>query len=524
MVKGLADSLDLALAWKRVEADVSGHRTFFEHPFQLELIKEDLERWLDSLRQRVAGGYQPGPCGFARVPKPHGGIRPGANLDLADQVVYAALLQHLRSHIGSALGWSRPEKDYAHVLHDDPSSTAWFQKRFQRWKAFDRDSLALIDKGLDVVITADIAGYYELVDFPILLSDLRAAGAPPDALDVLMKCLNRWARVPGRGIPQGFSTSDILGKLYLNAVDRALADRGVVHVRWVDDFRIFCERETDARRVLADFVGLLGARGLVVQSAKTRIRPGAEARVRFHQVHAVLEPIREQFYARLVAVGLIEGPSASAAFIDELLSNVEADAPVEVLRDAFDAYFVKSEHEFNKTLLRFLLRRLGSAKDPHALDTAMSFLHKFPEETETVLTYASDVSAVERAESEWMRLVGEHLVAYEYQEHQVMRWRLAEDVPPSDDYLRWVRSIAFDGGVVAATRSYARATLARWGSSADLDRLQSAYPNAQSDLERAEIVRSLGRMERGKRNAFLARVGSDGDLTAVAARITRALP
>jgi hypothetical protein len=84
-----------------------------------------------------------------------------------------------------------------------------------------------------------------------------------------------------------------------------------------------------------------------------------------------------------------------------------------------------------------------------------------------------------------------------------------------------VRLLASKPSQLSVVRSFARATLARWGTQADLANLQSSYADASSDLERAEIVRCLTGMEKGRRNAFLSRLAEDGQLTSMATKLTR---
>ena len=523
MPQDLADSLDLPLAWTRVKLDLKKNRAFLSHPFEITLIESDLDTWLGELQEDLAEDrFTPSPCGRVQVPKPHGAIRPGADLCLRDQVVYSALLHRMRDEIQRAVEWGDPHRDYAYRFRDDRGHAQWFVSFFRPWKAFDRESLRLIDEGHPFVVTADIAGYYELIDLHTLRSDANSLGVNLDALQLLETCLHRWARVSRRGIPQGYSPSDILGKLYLNTVDRALSDEGLVHRRWVDDFRIFCASERDARESLMRFTDLLGSRGLVLQSAKTRIQLAAEARVRFHQVHEVLEPIHNEFMMRLINSGALARPSVTGAELDEALAELGDDHPVEVLREAFDTYFPTQGGEFNKTLLRFLLRRLGSAGDPHALETVIPFLVEYPEETDSILGYAQAVGAVDRIEAAWVDMVNTGQAPYHYQSYQVLRWRIAIDAVPVEDFLRWVRTQAFEPVRLWGNRALARALLGRCGSVADLERLREIYGTANSELERAELVCCVQRMEVGQRNAFLGHASGDGDLVSRAVRLVRA--
>ena len=75
-------------------------------------------------------------------------------------------------------------------------------------------------------------------------------GVDRHVVALLSTCLNRWSSGNGRGIPQGISASDILGKVYLNSIDLALRELGFVHLRYVDDIRIFCQNEVEAKIAL----------------------------------------------------------------------------------------------------------------------------------------------------------------------------------------------------------------------------------------------------------------------------------
>lgn len=47
---------------------------------------------------------------------------------------------------------------------------------------------------------------------------------------------------------------------------------------------------------------------------------------------------------------------------------------------------------------------------------------------------------------------------------------------------------------------------------ADLEKIENDYSSARTDLERAEFVVALEKLEIGRRNAFYNRIKSDGEL------------
>jgi hypothetical protein len=276
----LANLLDLGLAWRRVKSDVS-HRVFIGHPYSVSLIEFDLDGWLQTrLESARQGTYTPSPLFICDVPKGNGLIRPGGHLSYADRLVYVACVGACFPAIHRALKWSQGVIDYSYQLAFDPANPEWIRDRFLGWKNFDQKSIAKIEAGAATVVVADISAFYENVDIGLVISDVRATGAPGAAVDQLSVCLNKWAQVSGRGIPQGHTPSDILAKLYLNTVDHNLKNMGYQHLRYVDDIRVFCADEREAKQLLIDLSKLLRRRGLNLQSAKSEILTAGDARGR----------------------------------------------------------------------------------------------------------------------------------------------------------------------------------------------------------------------------------------------------
>ena len=397
----------------------------------------------------------------------------------------------------------------------------WFERFFARWQAFDRDSVLAIDPGAQFVVAADVAGCYENIDLSTLRSDLNALGVDADVLTLLMECLHRWPRVQRRGIPQGHSSSDLLAKLYLRPIDLALTSDGFNHRRWVDDYRIFCETEQEARRALVVLADLLGRRGLVLQTAKTRTLPAEAARVRFNEVHALLDPIQSDV-ARELAQGEGYSPSYLPPWVlDRVLAEAGSEGAVQVLRTAFHAYFVADGFAFNKSLFHYLLSRLSAADDATYVGEVVAILRQHPEEFDDIADYCASVDRRDVLEATFLDLYRGGFLPYPYMVYQFLRWRLRHAQPLSQTSGLFVRQCAFEAGHPWYVRAVARAVLAELGNSADLETLEAAYANAQTSIERAELVCSIQKVETGRRNALYGRAAGDGDLVSRAVRLAR---
>ena len=515
-------TVNLELAWRRAVVDLAERRAFVRHPFLDALVATELASWLDKVSRRLAAGdFRPDVCRVIAVPKPHCHVRPGADLTLSDQVVYAALVEHMRAQIAEALGPRSGNPDYSYQLRSDRLHAHWFEPFFGPWQAFDRDSAAALDAGIQYVVVADVAGCYEDIDLSTLRSDLNGLGVDSAVLAELMECLHRWARVQRRGLPQGYSPSDVLAKLYLRAVDLTLIAEGFTHRRWVDDFRVFCANEAEARRAIIVLADALGRRGLILQTAKTKTLTAEAARQRFTEVPTLLNPIQTEV-ARQLARDEEGGPSFLTPWaLDEVLAGGRGDAAVEVFRSAFQNYFVNPYGAFNKTLFHYLLSRLGAARDATYAGHTISLLRVHPEEFDEIAKYCASVGWEEQLENEFLDLQHCDLLPYSYISYQFLRWRIKQERPLSAVLRTRARGFAFEAGQPWYVRAVARALLGKYGDRADLESLEAAYANAESPIERAEILCSLQRMETGRRNALYGRAAGDGDLPSQAVRLAR---
>lgn len=222
----------------------------------------------------------------------------------------------------------------------------------------------------------------------------------------------------------------------------------------------------------------------------------------------------------MAAAGL-DNASIAMAEVDRILAELDSDEPVEILAEAYRRYFIEAGNDFNKSLFRFLLRRLGSAGNSSALEHALGLLREHPEETDAILSYAAALKEVARADAEITQFLLDEEAIYPYQAYQMMKWRRAQEEPPANDLMQRIRDYSITGEVAAFLRSEARAALGKWGLPADLEALMHAYGNANGDIERAEIICCVARMEAGRRNSFLGQVAGDDDLCSRAARLVR---
>jgi hypothetical protein len=295
-------------------------------------------------------------------------------------------------------------------------------------------------------------------------------------------------------------------------------------VRYVDDFRIFCHSRVEAQRVLILLADLLRHRGLHLASDKLEVFTADDARREIEGIVPVLRAVQNRLAARLIEELNLEeeDPYLDLAEIDQILADNPDEAPIEVIQEAYQTYFIDPGHAFDKTLFHFLLKRLRSAQDRFAVIHCVRVLQEHPYETAYVLQYWKGVGVAQQMLQEVIvPFLRSDQAVYDFQKYQIMSWVLELDEEPAAEAVALARALTFDVALPPYLRAVARQILGRYGGDADLERLLHSYDDARDDLDRAGVILSLGRLERGRRNGFLGRVEGESELNDRAATLVR---
>lgn len=513
-----ANREELVLAWRRVRRDAK-ERHFTLHPDLFDWIESDLNTWLNGLVAELATGYAPRPSRFTAVPKAGNLVRPGTILELEDATVYNFLVGRLLGMIIQHLRWSQGQVDTAYPLPATPEIVNWTGLGFLVWKNWrDKSVGGLSLPGIEYVVVTDITGFYENIDIQRLASDLRSLEPDNEIVDLLQRCLRNWALPRSEGIPQGYSASDILAKLYLDGVDRNLRNDGFTHVRYVDDIRIFCKTRLEARKAIRRLTAHLYPRGLNLQSGKTQILNKREARRKFDGVDEIITDLNKKLAQELIATG---GPYVTPAEVLQALGTHTGPAPA-VLERAFSEHYLHgSSGRFDATLFHYLLVRLGKVGSRLAVPYAIDLLETRPEETGSILAYFGAVGLEPAEQLRVLNFIGSDEAIYDYQIYQIVQWFYEQGVG-HERLLQLSRSWVADQNREQSLRSYAFAYLRSFGTSADWAQIEESYGDATTEIERADRVAAVERLERGRRNAFYARVEGHGRLVARSVAVSKA--
>jgi hypothetical protein len=505
-----AVDLDLPTAWNRIKAD-RPDRAFTTHPCMFEVIETDLKGWFDTIRSRLDSGFYPAESVVYDVPKPNWLVRPAHVVTLEDELVYTAVLGAFHESIWEKVKWSQGTVDIGYRLAPPSKLTTWVRRDFTVWEEWRVKSLAAVTDDVFFVLTTDITGFYENIDHQRLASDLKALGVPAVLLTGLMKYIGRWIGPRGKGIPQGYSASDILAKLYMDPVDRGMKNAGFHHLRYVDDIRVFCRTKLEAKHALLKLNELVRNRGLNLQSSKTRILKTEEAKREIDGVAPQLRSISAQIAKEIKEMGAAGVVYGTLHDLEKFLARNPDAPPPEILERAFSENFLGLDATFDKTLFHYLLSRLGRVQSKIAVDYCLRQISIRPEETKYVLRYLSRLPSEPATDETLLDYMASSEAIYDYQLYELVRWFYGARAYP-ERLLRLCRQWATDMNRSPCLRAYCRAILGDAASSDDLDLLEAECAQATTITEKVEFIVSLAKMEAGRRNAMMGRYKGDGFL------------
>jgi len=504
-------NLNLQLAWDKVKDDF-GEQCFIEHPFEIQLIESYIDIWLTNISNKInSDNFNPSPSRVIDIPKPDWHYRPGNVLALEDNLIYSALLLDMCNNIKKHIGWSEGKCRCSNILKESNLEKGWVKFVLNGWNFFREKSLQLLGNNCEYVVFTDIAAFFEHISIQKLTEDLEALGAQIPSTKLLNKCLNRWAGTRGRGIPQGFTTSNILGEVYLNTIDKRLASEGICHLRYVDDIRIFCKDKKEAIKALHCLIKILRKKGLNLQTSKSKIVRKNTAIRDINGVSDTIKNIKSEIIDELRKGFDIYGNYTSPSELKELKDSQGKHINLESLIEAFNNNFSTDNAEsFNKSLFHYILNRLAALDSPFAIEYCLKLLNYRPEETKFILAYFEKLIAHHPNISERLStMLSKKDLIYKYQEYLIMKW-LIKTKSKSKEVLNSVRTLIRSSDVEETTIDCCIYYLGENGEDIDHDYLESLYAETSNILTKATILYSLKKMHKAKRNSIYGRAKGDG--------------
>jgi len=223
------------------------------------------------------GEYKSGHKVIYDVPKRALGLRYTLEIDFYDRFLYQAICSYLIPYFDPLLS----NRVFSHRYNKYGKERYLFKHRIELWNTFESIShLALVDD--KTLLVTDLLNYFEQISidtienaFVGMISDIDATGAEKNnirsAVSTLRVLLEKWCYSERHGLPQNRDASSFIANVVLDIVDKSMSDKGYDYFRYVDDIRIICSDEYEAKRALNDLIFELRKLGLNINSKKTVI-------------------------------------------------------------------------------------------------------------------------------------------------------------------------------------------------------------------------------------------------------------
>jgi hypothetical protein len=239
--------------------------------------RKNLQEILSQNLEINHGEYKSGHKAVYDVPKRSLGLRYTLEIDFYDRFLYQAICSYLIPYFDPLLS----NRVFSHRYNKYGKEKYLYKHRIELWNTFENISqLALIDN--KTLLVTDLLNYCEQISidsienaFVAMISDIDATGAEKNnirsAVSTLRVLLEKWCYSERHGLPQNRDASSFVANVVLTAVDKSMDKKGYDYFRYVDDIRIICSDEFEAKRALNDLIFELRKLGLNINSKKTVI-------------------------------------------------------------------------------------------------------------------------------------------------------------------------------------------------------------------------------------------------------------
>ena len=252
---------------------------WFPDPLRFEDMfdKGHIEYVLEENFRENNGKFCPSERTLLNIPKTNYTLRYGLEISLAERALYHALAMRLLPYYDLLIPWNV----FSHRASEDPLGRYSFRRAIPAWQDFTgivRNALSQSQ----VLLSTDLTNYFENINLEILKTTLIAElpnlkASPAEMSDIrlhvtfLFEFLQSWCYSEAAGLPQNRDASSFLANVYMLPVDQEMLKKNYCYFRYMDDIKIVCPSEHDARRALKILSLELRKRHLSINGGKTKI-------------------------------------------------------------------------------------------------------------------------------------------------------------------------------------------------------------------------------------------------------------
>ena len=186
-----------------------------------------------------------------------------------DLINYTSCVIACSPQIGYSWDRSGSDEDTGPPTRDELALGRIGEKPWKRyWNEFHRRSGRIVGSGYPWVLDTDIQNCAAEIDGRTLAKLLSDWGSDPSAIQIFSTMHQVWRRFGFFGLPV-IGTFSLLTRAYLLEVEQCLRGRGIVFLKNIDDFRLFCESPDERESLQRAISDCLALRGLRLNRDKT---------------------------------------------------------------------------------------------------------------------------------------------------------------------------------------------------------------------------------------------------------------
>lgn len=202
--------------------------------------------------------------------KDYASFRKCALIQLSDEIKYLSMVLSIFKDIENAR--ITKNKNYIFSYRKSNKVKGYIFDLDYNYQTFRNETGKIVSsKKYKIMIKCDISNFYDRLNIHRLISKLYTICSKNDVIKSIEELLLFWSDRNSYSLPVGSNASRILAEAALIDVDKFLFDNDIKFLRFVDDFRIFCNDVIEAQIILNKLVRRLDQEGLFLNSNKTEI-------------------------------------------------------------------------------------------------------------------------------------------------------------------------------------------------------------------------------------------------------------
>lgn len=492
VLESLKMNLNIDLAFSSILKEDRKGENPIPDPLRFSYILANKDELFKEINKKISeGDYGVRPLLTIDVPKPNFTIRPMARPEIEDWITYQAMIDYLSPKISKKIS----KRSYS-ILRFKSSESS-----IDGWKQWDEKSRALYESGNKYVVVADISGYFENIDLKKLKEKLinyfeNTDRESQEIINFLYnKLLTKWStgRVENFGLPQGPRASIFLGDVYLDTVDREMESfKG--YLRYMDDVRIFCKSEFEAKKALLQIIRSLRNYKLNINAKKTKILlPSDGVRSLFDKEKPTLDSIQSAIDSK---------------------NEYRIKALIPVMENLFMGGF-DSNNYFDQRHLRFCLFRYNifkssgiSFNEKLIVDKIINNFVDNPQDAKLFCDFLVLFPNDNKIHEFLIKFIFSRDNIYEWQELHVLKCLLQFNLRPNKNIVNKFYRKFKNKNLHWSVRSLYCLLVGRYGTQQDRELLSDQFNSAENIEIKKAILLSTQKLGVASRNNFYSRVAN----------------